>query len=242
MPDTAQPLPDRIGAIEANLRTVRERIGAAARRAGRDPASVMLVAVSKGQPEAYVRAAIEAGQLVFGENRVQEAARKYSGLKAETAGLKLHLIGPLQTNKARQACALFDAIETLDREKLARALAELCAQRGHCPDLFIEVNTGEEPQKTGIAPHNADRFIGFCRDELKLPVKGLMCLPPQAEEPSPHFALLKKIAARNGITRLSMGMSVDFEVAIEFGATVVRIGTAIFGPRGSADTDRRGRV
>jgi len=217
--------------VADNLARVRGRIAAAARAAGRDPAEVTLVAVGKLHPAARIEAALAAGQRVFGENRVQEAEAKFPDLKQGWPGLVLHLIGPLQTNKARVAVALFDVIETLDRPKLARALAKEMAAQGRRPACFIQVNTGEEPQKAGVAPAEADALIALARDELALPVEGLMCIPPLDEEPALHFALLREIARRNGLAKLSMGMSDDFETAIRFGATHVRVGTAIFGPR-----------
>jgi hypothetical protein len=236
----AQTPPVTSDNIAANLANVRRRMAEAALRAGRDAAEIILVAVAKTHPQAAVRAALAAGQKVFGENRVQEAEMKYPALRGENK-IELHLVGPLQTNKVRQALGLFDVIETLDREKLARALALEMQKTGDMakadrrpaflPTCLIEVNTGEEPQKAGIAPAGADRFITLCRDELKLPVTGLMCVPPLGEEPAPHFALLAKIAKRNGLAHLSMGMSGDFEIAIEFGATHIRVGTAIFGER-----------
>ena len=221
--------------IAANLGSVALRIAAAARAAGRDPASVKLVAVSKTQPADAVAAALGAGHRLFGENRVQEAAQKYPALRARWPDLRLHLIGPLQTNKVRDAVALFDAIETVDRPRLAESLAREMARQGKRPACFIEVNTGEEPQKSGVLPGDADQFIALCRDRLALPLAGLMCIPPEAEEPAPHFALLREIARRNGLGELSMGMSADFEIAIRFGATLVRVGTAIFGARRSAE-------
>ena len=220
--------------IAANLAAVRTRIAAAARAAGRDADAVALVAVSKTQPEAAVAAAIAAGQRLFGENRVQEAEAKYRALKERTHDLRLHLIGPLQTNKVREAVALFDAIETLDRPRLADALAREMARQNRRPPCFVEVNTGAEPQKTGVLPEAADAFIADCRDRLGLPVVGLMAIPPEHEEKAPHFALLREIGRRNGLAALSMGMSADFEIAIRFGATLVRIGTAIFGARRAA--------
>jgi len=220
-------------AIAANLDAVERRVAAAARAAGRDPASVKLVAVSKTHPAEAVAAALRAGHLLFGENRVQEAAQKYPDLRARWPRLSLHLIGPLQTNKVRDAVALFDAIETVDRPRLAEALAREMERQGKRPTCFIEINTGEEAQKSGVAPRAADQFIALCRDKLALPVAGLMCIPPEAEEPAPHFALLREIARRNGLAELSMGMSADFETAIRFGATLVRVGTAIFGARGN---------
>lgn len=216
--------------IAANLEAVRARIGAAATAAGRAPADVTLIAVSKTHGPSAIAAAVAAGQRQFGENRVQEAALKYPALKAATPGLELHLIGPLQTNKVNEAVALFDVIETLDRPKLAEALARETARQGRRPRLFVEVNTGEEPQKAGVRPAEADAFIAQCR-ELRLEIAGLMCIPPAEEEPALHFALLREIARRNGIAQLSMGMSADYETAIRFGATHVRVGTAIFGER-----------
>jgi PLP dependent protein len=225
--DTAESM------IAANLGSVAERIAAAARQAGSDPASIRLVAVSKTHPAASVAAALGAGHLLYGENRVQEAAEKYPDLRARWPDLRLHLIGPLQTNKVRDAVALFDAIETLDRPRLAEALAREMARQGKRPACLVEVNTGEEAQKSGVLPRDADAFIALCRDRLDLPVAGLMCIPPEAEEPAPHFALLREIARRNGLAELSMGMSADFEIAIRFGATLVRVGTAVFGARRS---------
>jgi PLP dependent protein len=212
----------------------RARIDAAARAAGRDPAEIRLLAATKTQPAETIAAALALGHRLFGENRVQEAQAKYPALKAAHPDLRLHLIGPLQTNKVRDAVALFDAIETVDRPALAAVLAREMARQGRRPACFIEVNTGEEPQKTGIAPAAADAFIADCRERLKLPVEGLMCVPPVAEDPAAHFALLREIARRNGIETLSMGMSADFEVAIRFGATIVRLGTALFGARPAA--------
>jgi pyridoxal phosphate enzyme (YggS family) len=218
-------------AVAERLEAVRERIAAAARAAGRDPAEVTLVAVGKLHPAARVEAALAAGHRVFGENRVQEAEAKFPALKRDWPDLALHLIGPLQTNKVRPAVGLFDVIETLDRPKLARALAKEMAAQGRRPACFVQVNTGEEPQKAGVAPAEAEALIALARDELALPVEGLMCIPPLDEEPALHFALLREIARRNGLAKLSMGMTEDFETAIRFGATHVRVGTAIFGPR-----------
>jgi PLP dependent protein len=217
--------------MSKNLEAVRHRIDEAVARADRDVGSVRLVAVSKTKPVEEIRPVLAGGQRLFGENRVQEAAAKWPDLRDEFPDVRLHLIGPLQTNKVKQAVALFDAIETVDREKLARALAKEMQQADRWLDCFIEVNVGEEEQKAGILPADADDFIRLCRDELKLPVRGLMCIPPAGEEPSPYFALLAKIAARNELPEISMGMSADYEVAIEFGATLVRVGTAIFGAR-----------
>ena len=218
-------------AIGENLAAVRARIAAAARAAGRDPAGIELVAVSKTHGPESVRAALDAGQRIFGENRVQEAARKFPALQAEFPELRLHLIGPLQTNKVADAVRLFDAIETVDRPKLAAALATAMEKLGRRPACFIEVNTGEEPQKAGVLPPQADAFIAECRTRYELPVVGLMCIPPADAPPAPHFTLLRDIARRNDLNRLSMGMSADFEVAIACGATIVRVGTAIFGAR-----------
>ena len=220
-----------VDTVAVRLRAVRETIAHAARDVGRDPAGVSLIAVSKTHPAEAVREALAAGHRTFGENRVQEAQAKWPALKAEFPDAALHLIGPLQTNKAADAVALFDAIQTVDREKLARILAQEIAKQGKRPDLFIQVNTGEEEQKAGVPPAEADAFIRLCRDELKLPIFGLMCIPPVDENPALHFALLADIAERNGLARLSMGMSADFETAVKLGATEVRVGTAIFGVR-----------
>lgn len=203
-------------------------IDQATREAGRDPDAVALTAVCKQQPWARVAAVLAAGQRVFGENRVQEAADRWLDRRD---GVELRLIGPLQTNKAREAVRLFDIIETLDRPRLARAVAEEIAAAGASPRLLVQINTGEEPQKSGVAPAGADAFIAACRIEFGLPVEGLMCIPPLDEPAGPHFALLRKIAERNGLRELSMGMSADFALAIRFGATRVRIGEAVFGPR-----------
>ena len=219
------------GVIAANLAAVRDRIGAAARSAGRAQESVALVAVSKTHSAEAIREALQAGHRLFGENRVQEAQGKYPRLRAEFPDLALHLIGPLQTNKVRDALAIFDVIESVDRLGLAQALAKEMDHSGRRPPCLIEVNTGEEPQKTGILPMEADGFIAECRDRLDLPIIGLMCVPPIDEEPAPYFALLREIARRNGLAILSMGMSADFEKAVRFGATHVRVGTAIFGAR-----------
>jgi hypothetical protein len=208
--------------------SILERIAAAARAAGRDPAEVSLTAVSKLQPEPRVAAVLAAGQRVFGENRVQEALARW---KDRRDAVELRLIGPLQTNKAREAVGFFDVIETLDRPKLAQTLAGEAQRAGRCPRLYVEINTGEEPQKAGALPGDADAFIARCRSEFGLALEGLMCIPPAGEPPGPHFALTAKIAARNGLSKLSMGMSADFETAIRFGATSVRVGTALFGER-----------
>ena len=217
--------------VAANLAAVEARIAEAARAAGRSPESVIPVAVSKAQPLARVRAALEAGHRTFGENRVQEAKAKWPPLKVAFADLELHLVGPLQTNKVGDAVALFDVIETVDRPKLARALAAEMTRTGRRLTCYVQVNTGEEPQKSGVLPGDTDAFIAACREEYGLPVAGLMCLPPMDEEPALHFALLAEIARRHGLPLLSMGMSADFETAVRFGATHVRIGTEIFGAR-----------
>jgi pyridoxal phosphate enzyme (YggS family) len=204
------------------------RIAAAAREAGRDPRDVVLVAVSKMQPWERIAPVLAAGQRVFGENRVQEAAQRW---RDRRQGLELRLIGPLQTNKTREAMGLFDVIETVDRARLAESVAREAQRAGHAPRLYVQVNTGEEPQKAGVAPSEADAFIARCRGEFGLVLEGLMCIPPEAEPAGPHFALLAKVAARNGLAKLSMGMSADFELAIRFGATSVRVGSALFGAR-----------
>jgi pyridoxal phosphate enzyme (YggS family) len=209
-------------------REILSAIDAAARAAGRDPAGVTLTAVSKQQPWSRVAPVLAAGQKVFGENRVQEAAERW---REHRHGVELRLIGPLQTNKAREAVRLFDVIESLDRPRLARALAEQIAAAGVAPKLLAQINTGEEPQKSGVLPAEADAFIAACRIDYGLPIAGLMCIPPAGEPPGPHFALLAKIAVRNGLRELSMGMSADFQVAIRFGATHVRVGSALFGER-----------
>ena len=214
-----------------NLAAVQARIAQSAAECRRAPEAIQLVAVSKTQPAEAIESALAAGQRCFGENRVQEAEHKFPGLRARFPDLTLHLIGPLQTNKAAAAVALFDVIETLDRPKLAKTLAKEMAKSGRRPACFIQVNTGEEDQKAGVKPADADAFIALARDELALPISGLMCIPPQNEAPALHFALLSEIAGRNGLAELSMGMSHDFETAIQLGATAVRVGTAIFGPR-----------
>ena len=221
--------------VAAALADVRRRIAAAAEAALAPAETVTLVAVSKSQPDARVRAALEAGHRVFGENRVQEALGKWPGFKKEYPDARVHLIGPLQTNKVRDAVALFDVIESVDRPKLAESLAREMARSGRRPDCLVQVNTGEEPQKAGVMPSEADGFIKTCIDDLGLPVVGLMCIPPQGEEPSLHFALLAEMARRHALPVLSMGMSADFETAIRFGATHVRVGTAVFGPRPPRD-------
>lgn len=213
-----------------SLKEITTRIDTAARTAGRVSDDVVLLAVSKVQPIDRVEDVLEQGHRVFGENRVQEAQGKWPGLLDRFPDAKIHLIGPLQSNKARQAMTLCAAIHSVDRPKLAVALARLAQELGHCPELFVQINTGEEPQKAGVLPAEADAFVAQVRD-MDLPVAGLMCIPPVHETPSLHFALLAKIAARNGLTGLSMGMSSDFEQAIAFGATHVRVGSAIFGAR-----------
>ncbi|HWT96713.1 MAG TPA: YggS family pyridoxal phosphate-dependent enzyme [Terriglobales bacterium] len=216
--------------IADNLADIRRRITTAAQDWQRDPAEVALVAVSKTHPAEAVLEAIAAGQHVFGENRVQEAAGKFPALRQAHA-LELHLIGPLQTNKVKEAVALFDVIQTVDRAKLADALAAEYRKQQRFLPCYIQINTGEEPQKAGIAPAEADGFIRYCREDLGLPVKGLMCIPPNDQHPAPHFALLREIARRHHLPGLSMGMSGDYELAIQFGATAVRVGTAVFGSR-----------
>lgn len=212
------------------LQDIQDRIAKACADAGRDAASVQLIAVSKVQPNERVRAVLEQGQRCFGENRVQEAQGKWPDFRESFDGIDLHLIGPLQSNKVRPAFGLFQSIHSVDRPKLATAIARIAQEEGHCPDLFIQVNTGEEDQKAGVLPAQADDFIAECR-AMDLPVRGLMCIPPVDEEPSLHFALLAKIAERNGLMGLSMGMSSDFERAVALGATHIRVGSAIFGDR-----------
>jgi len=221
--------------VKENLAAVRADVAQAAETAGRSPAGVTLVAVSKFHGAERVRWALDAGQRVFGENRVQEAEGKWPALRDAFPDITLHLIGPLQTNKVKHAVRTFDVIETVDREKLARALAKEMAAQGRRVPVFVQVNAGEEPQKAGVAPANVDAFVALCRDELGLDVRGLMCIPPFDEEPALHFALLAKLAARSGLGGLSMGMSGDFASAIALGATHVRVGTAIFGPRPVAE-------
>ena len=214
------------------LEAIRASVARAARDFGRKPQSVTLIAVSKTKPAEQIAEVLEAGQRVFGENYVQEAKAKWPALKARFPDAELHMIGPLQSNKAREAVELFDAIHSLDRESLAKELAREITRAGRAPRLFVQVNTGEEPQKGGIAPGETDAFLARCRDVHGLAIEGLMCIPPEAEPPSPHFALLAKVAARNGLKGLSMGMSADYEAAIQLGATHVRVGSAIFGARG----------
>lgn len=212
------------------LDDIRARIAAAEVAAGRAPGSVRLIAVSKVQPPERVAAVLEAGQRLFGENYVQEAALKWPAWRAQFPGVQVHMIGPLQTNKAKLAVEMFEAIHTLDRPGLAEKLARLAQSRGASPDLFVQVNTGAEPQKAGVLPGMVDDFVAAVR-LMDLPVAGLMCIPPEAEDPAPHFAMLAQMAARNGLSGLSMGMSSDFEAAIAAGATHVRVGSAIFGAR-----------
>jgi pyridoxal phosphate enzyme (YggS family) len=216
------------------LAVVRAQIARACRDAGRDPASVTLVAVAKTFDAEAIEPVIAAGQRVFGENRVQEAKAKWPPLVARHGAIELHLVGSLQSNKAREAVALFDAIHSLDRASLAEALAKEIARQGRNPRLFVEINTGAEPQKAGVLPQDADAFLAACRERHGLIISGLMCIPPLDEAPAPHFALTARIAARNGLALLSMGMSADFPTAIAFGATHIRVGTAIFGGRASA--------
>lgn len=216
--------------VAANIETVKAKIAAAAREAGRAPSSVRLVAVTKTQPDAAVTEALAAGQRLFGENRVQEAMARWQDRRAAFADIELHLIGPLQTNKVKEAVALFDAIETVDRPKLAQALAAEMKKQGRAVRCFIQVNTGEEPQKSGVAPRDLPALLAACA-ECGLPVGGLMAVPPADDPPALHFALLKKLAARHGLAELSMGMSGDYEEAIALGATCVRVGTALFGAR-----------
>ena len=220
-------LPSSLDALAA----VEREVAAACAQARRDRASVSLIAVSKTFAAEDIVPVITAGQRVFGENRVQEAKSKWPGLMADYPGLALHLIGPLQSNKAKEAVALFDAIHSVDRPSICEALAKEIVAQDRRPDLFVQINTGEEPQKAGIAPHEADAFIAGCRDTYGLVISGLMCIPPVNEAPAPHFALTAKIAARNGLSKLSMGMSADFAIAIQFGATHIRVGSAIFGHR-----------
>jgi hypothetical protein len=215
----------------SGLDTVRAEIVRACRDAGRDPAGVTLVAVSKTFPAEAITPVIAAGQRVFGENRVQEAKAKWPALMEKHPGIALHLIGPLQSNKAKEAVALFDAIHSVDRASLCEALAKEIAKQARQPDLFVQINTGAEPQKAGVLPQEADEFLRACRETYGLTISGLMCIPPVDEAPGPHFALTAKIARRNGLTLLSMGMSADFATAIAMGATHVRVGSAIFGGR-----------
>jgi hypothetical protein len=220
----SEPLPTGLSAVE-------QEIARACKDARRERASVTLIAVSKTFGADAISPVIGAGQRVFGENRVQEAKAKWPGLMTSYPGIALHLIGPLQSNKAKEAVALFDAIHSVDRPSICEALAKEIKSQGRKPDLFVQLNTGEEPQKAGVAPADADAFIASCREKYGLPISGLMCIPPVNEAPAPHFALTAKVAARNGLKNLSMGMSADFAIAIQFGATHVRVGSAIFGHR-----------
>jgi PLP dependent protein len=226
----APALPER-DVIAGALARVRGAIAAAAKQAGRDARAVTLIAVSKTVGAAALNAALEAGQRTFGENRVQEAKAKWPALRARYPDIELHLIGPLQSNKVKEAVALFDVIHTVDRPRLSAALAAEIARQGRHPRLLIEINTGAEPQKSGVLPQDAEAFIALCRERDRLDPQGLMCIPPIDEPPGPHFALLAKLAARTGLPLLSMGMSADFALAVAFGATHVRVGTAIFGTR-----------
>ena len=230
MAETA-PAPTGETDVAAQLAEVKARIDAAARAAGRAAGSITLVAISKAQPIERPHAALVAGHRTFGENRVQEAGRKWPALKAQFDDVRLHLVGPLQRNKVRDAVALFDVIESVDRPHLARTLAAEMAAQARRPQCYVQVNTGEEAQKAGIAPGEADRFIAMCREEFGLPVTGVMCIPPMDEPPALHFALLADIARRNDLAVISMGMSADYQEAIAFGATHVRVGSAIFGAR-----------
>ncbi len=225
----SEPLPP--DEIARNLDEVRRRIERAATDVGREAGEVTLVAVSKTFGAEAVEAALAAGQRVFGENRVQEAQAKFPALRARHRELELHLIGPLQSNKTADAVALFDVIQSVDREKLARALAREMERQGRRPRCFVQVNTGEEPQKAGVAPADTADFVRLCRDELGLPLAGLMCIPPLDDAPAPHFGLLRQLAADCGLDGLSMGMSGDYEAAVQLGATHVRVGSAIFGRR-----------
>jgi pyridoxal phosphate enzyme (YggS family) len=220
--------------LETSLGKVREEIARACAEARRDPASVTLVAISKTFVAAVIEPVIAAGQRVFGENRVQEAKAKWPALRERHGGIELHLVGPLQSNKAKEAVALFDAIHSVDRPSLCEALAKEIAKQGRAPTLFVEINTGAEAQKAGVLPEATDAFLATCRERYGLAIAGLMCIPPLHEPPAPHFALTAKIARRNGLSLLSMGMSADFPLAIQFGATHVRVGTAIFGERAPA--------
>jgi pyridoxal phosphate enzyme (YggS family) len=225
------PVEPNSSVISENLALIRGRIAAAARLADRDVAQIELVAVSKTHPSEAVRAALTQRQFTFGENRVQEAATKFPALRSEFPQLRLHLIGPLQSNKAIDAVRLFDIIETVDRPKIAAALAAAMAKLDRRPDCFVQINSGEEPQKAGVSPVDAPDFVAECRTKYALPIIGLMCIPPVDQPPAPHFALVREIARRCGLQKLSMGMSSDFETAIRCGATSVRVGSAIFGER-----------
>ncbi|MDB5512827.1 MAG: alanine racemase domain protein [Enterovirga sp.] len=231
MPETAQ-----------NLAAIRSAIARAERDFGREPGAVQLVAVSKTVPADGILPALQAGQRLFGENYVQESAAKWPALRERFPDAELHLIGPLQSNKAREAVSLFDVIHSLDRPSLAKELAKEIDRTGRAPRLLVQVNTGDEPQKGGVSPAEADAFLSACRDSYGLPIAGLMCIPPSEDLPSPHFGLLGQIARRNGLELLSMGMSGDFEPAIQLGATHVRIGTAIFGARAPKADETRGAI
>ncbi len=217
--------------ISDELSSIRDKIASAEKLAGRESGSTRLIAVSKTFDVEHIRPALVAGHRIFGENRVQEAQGKWLGLKDEYPDIQLHLIGPLQSNKAEDAVALFDVIHTIDREKIAKAIRKEMEKQGRNLELFVQVNTGKEPQKAGILPEETGQFLEFCRQECGLRIAGLMCIPPVDENPGPHFALLRKLAEENGLQQLSMGMSSDFETAVEMGATYVRIGSAIFGHR-----------
>jgi PLP dependent protein len=223
--------------IAENLADVESRVEIAAKADGRLADDVNLIAVSKTKPAPLIHAALSTGHRLFGENRLQEAEEKWPALREEFSNVRLHLIGPLQRNKVKRSLQLFDAIQTVDRPKLATALAREIDASGLRPDCYLQVNTGEEVQKSGVTPGELDAFVALCRDELELPVRGLMCLPPKTEEPALHFGLLRELAKRNGLEDLSMGMTADFETAIRFGATVVRVGTAIFGERAPLSTN-----
>ncbi len=229
---TSEKTSQLTGHLPTGLASVEEAVARACKEARRDRASVTLVAVSKTFDAPAIEPIIKAGQSVFGENRVQEAKAKWPGLMSAYSGLALHLIGPLQSNKTKEAVALFDAIHSVDRPSLCEALAKELRAQSRRPQLFVQLNTGEEPQKAGIAPADADSFIASCREKYGLEISGLMCIPPVDDAPAPHFALTAKIAARNGLTGLSMGMSADFAIAIAMGATHIRVGSAIFGHRG----------
>ncbi len=235
------PLPFKPGPDPAvNLTEITKRIHQSARACNRDSGDISLIAVTKRQPLQKIHSLLHAGHRVFGENRLQEAQDKWPALREQAPGLELHMIGALQTNKVREALRLFDVLHTVDRPKLARKLAEEMASSGRSVKLFVQVNTGEEPQKSGIAPDDVDRFIAMCRADYQLPLVGLMCLPPMGEEPALHFALLREMAARNDLTQLSMGMSGDFEKAIAFGATHVRVGSSLMGERTQTPHDPSG--
>jgi pyridoxal phosphate enzyme (YggS family) len=223
--------------IAKNLAVVKSRVETAAKADGRTADAINLIAVSKTKPAPLIHAALDTGHRLFGENRLQEAEEKWPALREEFSNVRLHLIGPLQRNKVKRSLQLFDAIETVDRPKLAETLAREMDASGLQPDCYLQVNTGEEAQKSGVMPGELDAFVALCRDELKLPVRGLMCLPPKTEAAALHFGLLRELATRNGLEELSMGMTADFEKAIRFGATVVRVGTAIFGERAPLATN-----